>query len=47
MSVEKRFRRCADLCQRFPTPDDTRFMRYVFGQRARALYSRGNGVCAL
>ncbi len=23
MSVEKRFRRCADPCQRFPTPDDT------------------------
>ncbi len=23
MSVEKRFRRCADPCQRFLTPDDT------------------------
>ncbi len=23
MSVEKRFRRCVDLCQRFLTPDDT------------------------
>ncbi len=23
MFVEKRFRRCVDLCQRFLTPDDT------------------------
>ncbi len=25
----------------------TRFVRYVFGRRARALCSRGNGMCAL
>ncbi len=48
MSVVKRYRKCADLCQRFLPPfRHIRPMRYVFGWRARALCSRGNGVRSL
>ncbi len=42
MSVEKRFRRCVDPCQRYLTLDHTRSMRYVFGKSTR----RGSGPAA-
>ncbi len=47
MYVVKRFRRYADPCQRFLTPDDTWHMHYVFGRKAHTLCSRGNRVRSL
>ncbi len=47
MSIVKRFRKCADLFQRYLTSDDAHDLHCVFGRRARELCSRGNRVPSL
>ncbi len=49
VSIVKRFRRCAEPCQRFMTPDDTHDLcvKCLGKLRAGALCSRGNGVRSL